>query len=229
MLQVRSIDVSYGSTAVLHDVSLEIGDGEVVCLLGRNGAGKSTTISSIVGFVPLRGGSIHFGGDDVSDWPIERRARDGLALVPQGRRVFPLLTVEENLLIGAKRGGAWSSKDIYAFFPRLEERRRSLAGHLSGGEQQMLAIGRALMANPRLILMDEPSEGLAPIVIETVYQVIADLARAGLSILLVEHSLDLAIELGRRIYILGKGEIVWHSDTPADLTEEVRVKYLGVG
>jgi ABC-type branched-subunit amino acid transport system ATPase component len=230
MLNLASVSAFYSSSQVLQDVSFEVDAGEVVCLLGRNGAGKSTTIAAISGFVPVREGSIGFGGKDMTRWPIEKRANHGLALVPQGRRVFPLLTVEENLLIGAKpKRGDWTLSRVYAFFPRLVERRMSLARHLSGGEQQMVAIGRALMSNPSLVLMDEPSEGLAPLVIQDVYDVIGQLAREGMSILLVEHSLDLAIALASRIYILDKGEIVWQSRNPAELTDALRVKYLGVG
>jgi branched-chain amino acid transport system ATP-binding protein len=230
MLQVEAVDAAYGDSQVLRQVSLEVDRGQVVCLLGRNGAGKSTTISTIVGFVPVSGGRLLFKGNDITAWPVERRARLGLALVPQGRRVFSLLTVEENLKIGEQpRHGAWTLSQVYEFFPRLRERRMSVAANLSGGEQQMLAIGRAMMRNPSLILMDEPSEGLAPQVIEDVYGAIGEMARQGMSIVLVEHSLDLAISLAQQIYILSKGEVVWHAADPTLLTEEVRLKHLGVG
>jgi branched-chain amino acid transport system ATP-binding protein len=231
MLQVEAIDAAYGDSTILRRVSFNVGPSEVVCLLGRNGAGKTTTVSAVMGFVPLRSGRIIFGGKDVSEWPIERRAQLGLALVPQGRRVFSLLNVEENLQIGAQAASNryWTLTRVYEFFPRLKERRMSLAANLSGGEQQMLAIGRALMRNPPLILMDEPSEGLAPQVIEDVYSVIAEMAAQGMSIVLVEHSLELAIALAKRLYILSKGEIVWQADDPSELSEEVRIKHLGVG
>ena len=230
MLALRSIDAAYGDSQVLRNVTLEVRTGQVVCLLGRNGAGKTTTVSTIVGFVPARSGTIVLDGQDVTGWPIERRARLGLALVPQGRRVFALLSVEENLrIVENPKGGTWTLDRVYQFFPRLKERRTSLASNLSGGEQQMLAIGRALMRNPSLILMDEPSEGLAPQIIEDVYAAIAEMAAQGMSIVLVEHSLDLAISLADSIYILSKGEIVWQSEDPSLVTEDVRMKHLGVG
>jgi branched-chain amino acid transport system ATP-binding protein len=230
MLQVESIDAAYSDNQVLRRVSLDVGNGQVVCLLGRNGVGKTTTVSAIIGFVPIRNGRIIFAGQDITGWPVEQRAQLGLALVPQGRRVFSLLNVEENLRIGARPSrGSWTLARVYEFFPRLKERSMSLASNLSGGEQQMLAIGRALMSNPSLILMDEPSEGLAPQIIEDVYRVIGEMAARGMSIVLVEHSLDLAISLANRIYILSKGEIVWHAEDSSLLTEDVRMKHLGVG
>jgi branched-chain amino acid transport system ATP-binding protein len=230
MLQVEKVDLYYGAAIALRQVSLSAEAGAVTCLLGRNGVGKTTTISTIVGFVPVRSGRIVFDGQDITGWPVERRAQLGLALVPQGRRVFSLLNVEENLQIGAQPSrGSWTLARVYEFFPRLKERRMSLASNLSGGEQQMLAIGRAIMSNPSLILMDEPSEGLAPQIIEDVYRVIGEMAAQGMSIVLVEHSLDLAISLADRIYILSKGEIVWHSDDSSSLNEDVRMRHLGVG
>ena len=240
MLELRDLNAFYGVSHVLQGVSMTIGPGEVVCLLGRNGAGKTTTVSSIIGFVKSRDGKILLDGKDIAGMAVERRARAGLALVPQGRRVFPLLTVEENLVIGARKGksrgaqpgdtgGGWTLGRVYELFPRLQERRTNLGSQLSGGEQQMLAIGRALMANPALILMDEPSEGLAPLVIEEVYRVIGQLASKGMSILLVEHSLEQAIALASRIYIMNKGKIVFETTDPAALTDEVRERFLGVG
>jgi branched-chain amino acid transport system ATP-binding protein len=230
VLALEGVNTFYGNSHVLQGVSLEIKSGEVVCLLGRNGAGKSTTVSSIIGFVQPRHGRILFNGVDITAWPVERRASEGLALVPQGRRVFPTLTVVENLGIGARpKAGGWTLERVYEFFPRLQERRRSLGGELSGGEQQMLAIGRALMANPALVLMDEPSEGLAPLVIEEMYRVIGALAKQGMSIFLVEHSLEQAISLANDLFIMNKGRIVFQSDDPGALTDEVRHKFLGVG
>ncbi len=235
MLELQDLNAFYGVSHVLQGVSMKIGPGEVVCLLGRNGAGKTTTVSSIIGFVKSRDGKILMNGEDISGLAVEKRARTGIALVPQGRRVFPLLTVEENLVIGGRKGkargdsGGWTLERVYELFPRLRERRTNLGSQLSGGEQQMLAIGRALMANPALILMDEPSEGLAPMVIEEVYRVIGQLASKGMSILLVEHSLEQAIALASRIYIMNKGKIVFETTDPAALTDEVRERFLGVG
>ena len=240
MLELQDLNAFYGVSHVLQGVSMKIGPGEVVCLLGRNGAGKTTTVSSIIGFVKSRDGKILMNGEDIAGLAVEKRARTGIALVPQGRRVFPLLTVEENLVIGGRKGkargeqgsdygGGWTLERVYELFPRLRERRTNLGSQLSGGEQQMLAIGRALMANPALILMDEPSEGLAPLVIEEVYRVIGQLASKGMSILLVEHSLEQAIALASRIYIMNKGKIVFETTDPAALTDEVRERFLGVG
>lgn len=230
MLQLDAVNTHYGSSHILQGVSLRVNEGEVVCLLGRNGAGKTTTVSSIIGFAPLSSGRIEFRGEDITRMPVERRARAGLALVPQGRRVFPLLSVVENLEVGARPvPGGWTLERVFGIFPRLMERRTSLGGQLSGGEQQMLAIGRALMANPALVLMDEPSEGLAPLVIEHMYRVIAQLAGEGMSILLVEHSLEQAIAMASRIYIMSKGSIVFETDESSALTDEVREMHLGVG
>jgi branched-chain amino acid transport system ATP-binding protein len=230
MLQLESVNTHYGSSHILQGVDLQVKEGEVVCLLGRNGAGKTTMVSSIIGFAPPSSGRISFRGIDITRMPVERRARAGLALVPQGRRVFPLLTVEENLSVGAKsRTGGWDLERVYGIFGRLRERRTSLGGQLSGGEQQMLAIGRALMANPALILMDEPSEGLAPLIIEEMYRVISRLAGEGMSILLVEHSLEQAISMASRIYIMNKGTMVFETTDPAALTDKVRESFLGVG
>ncbi len=230
VLSLEDVHTFYGNSHVLQGISLQIKSGEVACLLGRNGAGKTTTVSSTVGFIQPRTGRILFKGVDITQWPVERRAREGLALVPQGRRVFPTLTVTENLEIGARpKAEGWTLDRVYRFFPRLRERQRSLGGELSGGEQQMLAIGRALMTNPSLVLMDEPSEGLAPLVIEEMYRVIGALAREGMSILLVEHSLDQAIALADDLFIMNKGQLVFTSSKSGPLTDELRHKYLGVG
>jgi len=236
-LRLEGVNAYYGNSHVLQGVSLAVEPGQVVCLLGRNGAGKTTAISSIAGFVPVRAGRVLFNGEDITAWSVEKRAVAGMALVPQGRRVFPTLTVVENLEIGARKprastgadAGGWTRARVFELFPRLHERRSSLGAELSGGEQQMLAIGRALMANPALVLMDEPSEGLAPLVIEYMYRVIAALAREGMSILLVEHSLQQAIALASRIYIMNKGRIVYESADPEALNAEVREQFLGVG
>lgn len=230
LLELDDVNAYYGNSHVLQGVSLSVEPGQVVCLLGRNGAGKTTAVSSVAGFIRVREGRIVLRGEDITGWSVEKRFRAGLALVPQGRRVFPTLTVEENLLIGARMADhGWTLSRVYGLFPRLQERRSSVGAELSGGEQQMLAIGRALMANPAVVLMDEPSEGLAPLVIEGVYRVISALAREGMSILLVEHSLQQAIALASGIYIMSKGRIVYRTNDPSDLNDEVREKFLGVG
>ncbi|MGV3653700.1 MAG: ABC transporter ATP-binding protein [Noviherbaspirillum sp.] len=230
MLELQQVNTHYGNSHILQGVDLRINQGEVVCLLGRNGAGKTTTVSSIIGFARPSSGRILFKGSDITQSPVEKRARAGLALVPQGRRVFPLLTVEENLEIGKRPApGGWSLERVYGIFPRLKERRGNNGANLSGGEQQMLAIGRALMANPSLILMDEPSEGLAPLVIEEMYRIIAKVAKEGMSILLVEHSLEQAIGMANRIYIMNKGAIVFETNEPGQLDDATRHRLLGVG
>ncbi len=230
MLQLQSVNTHYGSSHILQGVDMQVNQGEVVCLLGRNGAGKTTTVSSIMGFARPSSGRILFKGVDITNLAVEKRARAGIALVPQGRRVFPMLTVQENLEVGKRDvAGGWDLERVYAMFPRLRERMNNLGSNLSGGEQQMVAIGRALMANPALILMDEPSEGLAPLIIEEMYIHIGKIAREGASILLVEHSLDQAIRMASRIYIMNKGSIMFESTDPNELTKETRHRLLGVG
>ena len=230
VLDVRDVHTFYGDSHVLHGVSLTVARGEVVTILGRNGMGKTTLIRSIIGFSPARSGSIHFKGEDVTRWAPFRSVERGMGLVPQGRRVFPSLTVRENLDVAARRGGGrWTVSRVFTLFPRLEERARNRATKLSGGEQQMLAIGRALMTNPDLLLMDEPTEGLAPLLVREVGRVIADLKREGLSILLVEQNLPLALSVADRAHVLSRGRIV-HSSTAAELAanHEVQSKHLGV-
>jgi len=228
VLEVEAIHTYYGESHVLHGVSLRVEPGEVVALLGRNGAGKTTVIRSIVGFTPPREGWIVFDGDPIHCWSPHRIARRGVSLVPQGRRIFAPLTVRENLLIGARRRG-WDLPRIFALFPRLEERAEQAGGTLSGGEAQMLAIGRALLTNGRLLLLDEPSEGLAPIVVREVGRVLETLKRERLSILLVEQYYPLALAVADRVYVMSKGQIVWEG-TPAALeaSEEIKHRYLGV-
>jgi branched-chain amino acid transport system ATP-binding protein len=208
---------------------LTVGAGEVVAILGRNGMGKTTLMRSIIGFTPPRRGSVRFKGQDITGWPSYRMTARGMALVPQGRRVFPSLSVRENLDVARRGDGRWSLERVYAVFPRLRERERNRANRLSGGEQQMLAIGRALMSNPDLLLMDEPTEGLAPLLVREVGRVMGELRGEGLSILLVEQNLPLALAVADRIHILSRGQIV-HSSTPEELmaSEDVKSRYLGV-
>jgi branched-chain amino acid transport system ATP-binding protein len=228
MLDVEAIQTYYGESHILHGVSVRVGDGEAVALLGRNGAGKTTLIRSVAGFTPPRDGRVVFGGQPVQAWPAYRIARQGLALVPQGRRIFSPLTVSENLTLGA-RPGEWTLERIYALFPRLGERALQPGGTLSGGEQQMLAIGRALMTNGRMLVLDEPSEGLAPIVVREIGSVVRGLKGGRLSILLVEQNYHLALQVADRVYVMSKGQIVWEG-TPAGLEadEDVKRRYLGV-
>ncbi|OGA06011.1 MAG: ABC transporter ATP-binding protein [Betaproteobacteria bacterium RIFCSPHIGHO2_12_FULL_69_13] len=231
MLEVEDIHTYYGDAYVLQGLSLELEQGQILGLLGRNGVGKTTLVSSIVGFVPPRRGRIVFKGADITRVSSVETIRAGMGLVPQGRRVFPSLSVEENLKVAARRVGRrrWSLERVYELFPRLKERRRQGAKTLSGGEQQMLAIGRGLMTDPDCLIMDEPSEGLAPIVIQGVWEAIAKLKREGLSILLVEQNSALALKLVDYVHVMSKGRVVY-SGGPRDLwaNEQVKSSYLGI-
>ena len=229
MLDVADVHTYYGDSHVLHGVSLSVADGEVLTILGRNGMGKTTLIRSIIGFTPPRTGTVRLKGENVAGFPPYRLVERGVALVPQGRRVFPSLSVRENLDVARRGNGRWSIDRVYALFPRLRERAANRANKLSGGEQQMLAIGRALMSNPELLLMDEPTEGLAPLLVREVGRVIGELKREGLSILLVEQNLPLALGVADRVHILSRGQIVY-TGAPAALAadEEIKSRYLGV-
>jgi branched-chain amino acid transport system ATP-binding protein len=228
VLEVDSIHTYYGESHVLHGVSLRVAPGEAVALLGRNGAGKTTAIRSIVGFTPPRAGRVVFEGQAIERWPAYRIARRGLALVPQGRRIFAPLSVRENLLLGARAEG-WTLERAFELFPRLRERQAQLGGTLSGGEQQMLAIARALLTNGRLLLLDEPSEGLAPLIVREIGTTLQALKAQRLSLLLVEQNYHLALRVADRVYVMNKGQIVYQG-TPAGLeaNEEVKRRYLGV-
>lgn len=230
MLEVRQIHTYYGDSHILQGVSFKVTKGKVVGLLGRNGMGKTTLIRSIVGFTPPRQGEILFNERDITGWSSNRVINFGLGLVPQGRRVFPSLSVFENLIVANRRnGGQWNLNRVLEVFPRLGERRAIRAGKLSGGEQQMLAIARALITNPELLLMDEPTEGLAPLMVREVRRVIENLKSQGLSILLVEQNLSLALRVSDEIHVLSRGRIV-HSCSPQALwqNEEIKSKYLGL-
>ena len=229
MLTVRDIHTYYGNSHVIQGISFAMESGQVTGILGRNGMGKTTLIRSIIGFTPPREGQVLFKQHDITAWPANRVVDIGLGLVPQGRRVFPSLTVNENLAVAAKRnGGPWTVEHVMDLFPRLRERREIRAGKLSGGEQQMLAIARALMTNPELLLMDEPTEGLAPLLVREVGRVIENLKSQGLSILLVEQNLPLALRVCDQVHVLSRGRIV-HSCSSQALweNEEVKSRYLG--
>ena len=228
-LEVEDIHTYYGESHVLHGISLRVDPGEVLAILGRNGMGKTTLMRSIVGFTPPRAGHVRYKNADITRLPSFRMVELGMALVPQGRRVFPSLSVRENLEVARRGSGRWSLEQVYALFPRLRERAANRANKLSGGEQQMLAIGRALMSNPELLLLDEPTEGLAPLLVREVGRVIAELKRSGLSILLVEQNLALALSVADRVHVLSRGQIV-HTGTPGELmgNEDVKTRYLGV-
>ena len=230
MLALSDVHTYYGESHVLQGITLSVSPGEVVTILGRNGMGKTTLMRSIIGFTPPRRGRVRFKGDDITRWPPYRMVERGMALVPQGRRVFASLTVRENLEV-ARHGqrGRWTLPRVLELFPRLGDRVKNRGNKLSGGEQQMLAIGRALMTDPDLLLMDEPTEGLAPLLVREVGRVIAELKREGLSILLVEQNLPLALSVADGVHILSRGQIV-HSSRPAELmaNEEVKSRFLGV-
>src|SRR6516165_2448210 len=232
-LRLTNVHAFYGDSHILHDVSFSLRPGGVLALLGRNGAGKTTCISTIIGFVRPRHGEIHFFGEPIRGLSPERIARLGIGLVPQGRRVFPSLTVRENLVVAERRRNQetrpWSVDRVYDMFPRLRERHAQLAGTLSGGEQQMLAIGRALMGNPRVLLLDEPSEGLAPLIVAEVGRTIAQLKAEGQSIVLVEQNIKLTLDLADDVVIINTGRVVFRGTADQiKLDDAIVSQHLGV-
>ena len=226
LLQLSAIETFYGPSQALFGVDLDVGEGEVVTLMGRNGMGKSTTIRSVCGLTPARAGRITFAGEDLARLPPHRIARLGVGLVPEGRRCFPNLTVRENLVASA-RTGKWTLAAVKALFPRLAERMTQYASTLSGGEQQMLAIGRALMTNPRLLILDEATEGLAPVIRDDIWSAIRKLKADGQAILVVDKAIDEILSAADRCVVLEKGRTVW-SGVPRELTPELQERYLGV-
>jgi branched-chain amino acid transport system ATP-binding protein len=233
LLKVEDIHTFYGNIEALKGVSLEVEEGEVVTLIGSNGAGKSTTLRSVSGLTPPRQGSIRFDGDEIGETPPQDIVRKGISQAPEGRRIFPRMTVRENLELGAylrhdPRDVERDLARVFELFPRLEERERQKAGTLSGGEQQMLAIGRALMASPKLLLLDEPSMGLAPVLVERIYETIAEINEQGTTILLVEQNANFALEVSRRGYVLETGRIALADEARAlRANPDVRKAYLG--
>ena len=231
MLTVRNLAAGYGQSQVLFDVSLDVGAGEVLALLGRNGMGKTTTVAAITGLLPTWSGTATFEDRSIANMRSFRIARLGLGLVPEGRQIFPTLTVEENLVATSTRRGAanprWTLEQVWELFPRLRERRRNLGGLLSGGEQQMLAIGRALMTNPRLLILDEATEGLAPSVRAEIWNVLAALKTEGQTILVIDKNLSAVLRLADRIVVLEKGRSVWTGTSAAlGSASGVRDRYL---
>lgn len=226
LLALKGLETYYGASQALFGVDLDISEGEVVALMGRNGMGKTTTINSIIGLVRPRAGAISFGGKAIFGMRPHRIARLGLGLVPEGRRCFPNLTVMENL-VSTARGSDWTFEKVVDLFPRLGERRDQYARTLSGGEQQMLAIGRALMTNPRLIILDEATEGLAPVIRQDIWAAIRKLKAAGQSILVVDKTLSELLPVADRCFVLEKGRTVFEG-TPASLTPDLQDRYLGV-
>lgn len=233
MLRVESLQAAYGSSQVLFDVSFEVGEGEFATLLGRNGMGKTTTIKTIMGLVATRGGRVTFDGRDVTGKAPEAIARLGVGLVPEGRQIFPTLTVRENLVATAadrfSRANPWTLERVYALFPRLGERHAQWARTLSGGEQQMLAIGRALMTNPRLLILDEATEGLAPLIRDEIWTCLSRLKADGQAVLVIDKNVDALTEIADRHYMIERGRVVW-SGTSAQLTAapDIQHRYLGI-
>jgi branched-chain amino acid transport system ATP-binding protein len=233
MLTVEHIETCYGLSQVLFGVSLAVGEGEMVTLMGRNGMGKTTTVRSIMGLTPARAGSIRFGGREIRALPAYRVAKLGLGLVPAGRQIFPNLSVRENLVATAANrlgaAGAWTLAKVHALFPRLAERSESMGNQLSGGEQQMLAIGRALMTNPRLLILDEATEGLAPLIRAEIWRCLAQLKAAGLSILVIDKNVDALTRIADRHVIIERGRVVWTgTSTALAAAPQLQHRYLGV-
>ena len=233
LLDIRNMDVAYGGIRAVRQLNLHVHPGERVALIGANGAGKSTTLRAICGLVPLAAGSVHYQGKSLAGQPVHAMVRQGLVMVPEGRGIFPQLTIEENLHMGAysrqdKINFAEELQQVYQRFPRLAERRLQTAGTLSGGEQQLLAMGRAILSKPKLLLLDEPSMGLSPIMVDKIFEVIEDIAQQGVTILLIEQNARLALEVSQRGYVLESGELTLQG--PArDLLHDpkVRAAYLG--
>jgi len=233
LLEVSGLEAGYGASKVLFSVDLSVGEGEVATLLGRNGMGKTTAIRTVLGLLRGTAGTIRFCGERIERWPADRIARAGMAVVPEGRQIFPNLTVQENLIAFASNRSRtrepWTLERVYALFPRLQERARNLGNQLSGGEQQMLAIGRALMTNPHLLILDEATEGLAPLVREEIWQCLHQLGRTGQSILVIDKYVERLIALASRHTILERGKVVWQGSSEA-LAQDHGLwhRYLGV-
>jgi branched-chain amino acid transport system ATP-binding protein len=233
LLELSGLEVAYGGIQAVKGIDLHVGEGELVCLIGANGAGKTTTLKGICGVQPVKAGTVRYAGENVTGKPPHRLVRRGLAMVPEGRGVFGALTIEENLAMGAyirsDRAGVRSDIErVFTLFPRLQERRRQTAGTLSGGEQQMLAIGRALMSKPRLLLLDEPSMGLAPLMVQKVFETVLSVSKEGVTILLIEQNAKLALEVSHRGYVMESGVITLSGDAKSLLHDPaVRAAYLG--
>jgi len=225
-LRADAIHTFYGKSHILHGVSIEVAEGRITTLLGRNGAGKTTTLRSLMGLTPARQGRITIFGRDTTRWPTFRIAAAGVGYVPEGRRIFPNLSVEENLKVPLERGGPWSIARIYELFPRLAERRLSRGRQLSGGEQEMLAIGRALLLNPKLLILDEPSQGLAPLIVREVFRIVAKMRDEGISVLLVEQNARMSLAIADNAFVLDHGNIVYAGSAKELAADEERVQAL---
>jgi branched-chain amino acid transport system ATP-binding protein len=226
VLEAEGLHTFYGKSHILHGVGLTVGEGEIVTLLGRNGAGKTTTMRTLMGLTPRRSGTIRMLGSETTGWPPYRVAALGVGFVPEGRRVFGSLTVDENLRVPLERKGPYTIERVYELFPRLQERRNSRGRQLSGGEQEMLAIARALLLNPKLLMLDEPSQGLAPLIVKQVFEIVAGMRREGISILLVEQNVRAAVEIADRAYVLDDGRVAYEGSAAEFGKDEERVRAL---
>ena len=225
-LQAEGLNTFYGKSHILHGVTIEVREGEIVALLGRNGAGKTTTLRSLIGLTPPRGGAVRIFGVDVTGFPPYRIAAMGVGYVPEGRRVFTNLTVEENLMVPVERPGPWTIPRIFELFPRLAQRKANKGSQLSGGEQEMLSISRALLLNPKFLMLDEPSQGLAPLIVAEVFRIVAAARAEGVSVLLVEQNARAAVEIADRAYVLDDGKVVYEGDAAEFGRDEQRVREL---
>ena len=225
-LIAEGLQTYYGKSHILHGVSLEAAEGQVTALLGRNGAGKTTTLRSLMGLTPPREGHVTIFGTGTTGWPPFRVAALGVGYVPEGRKIFPNLTVDENLLVPLERPGPWTPASVYALFPRLKERRSNRGRQLSGGEQEMLSIGRALLLNPRLLILDEPSQGLAPLIVREVFRIVQQMKTEGISVLLVEQNARMSLEIADNAYVLDDGIVVYSGPAKELAADESRVRAL---
>ena len=225
-LIAEGLHTYYGKSHILHGVSLAAEDGKITALLGRNGAGKTTTLRSLMGLTPAREGKITIFGEDTTRWPTYRIATQGVGYVPEGRRIFANLSVEENLKVPLERDGPWTTERIYKLFPRLEERKFNRGRQLSGGEQEMLSIARALLINPRLLILDEPSQGLAPLIVQEVFRIVKQMKTEGISVLLVEQNVRISLEIADHAYVLDDGQVVYSGPARELAADEARVQSL---
>ena len=225
-LEAEGLHTFYGKSHILHGVSLTVAEGTITAVLGRNGAGKTTTLRSLMGLTPPRQGRVKTFGIETTRWPSFQVAALGVGYVPEGRRVFPNLTVEENLKVPLERGGPWTAERIYQLFPRLAERRQHRGRQLSGGEQEMLAIARALLVNPKLLILDEPSQGLAPLIVREVFRIVAEMRREGISLLLVEQNVRMGLDVADQAYVLDNGAVVYSGPARELAADQARIEAL---
>jgi branched-chain amino acid transport system ATP-binding protein len=225
-LKAEGLHTYYGKSHILHGVSMEVAEGKITALLGRNGAGKTTTLRTLMGLTPARQGRVRIFGTDATHLPTHRIAASGVGYVPEGRRIFANLSVEENLKVPLERGGPWTIARIYELFPRLAERKLSRGRQLSGGEQEMLSISRALLLNPKILILDEPSQGLAPLIVREVFRIVSQMRNEGISVLLVEQNARMSLEIADHAYVLDDGAVVYSGDARELAADEARVRAL---